>query len=166
VISLTDEEKGVRAKAYAAVATAIASGRLTKHPARCDVCGVAGKIGPGRVCGGRWSIEYHHHDHREALDVVAVCSSCHHRIHSGAIPEPRTGVRRAKPARVRRSALNPREIAARLAAGKDGERWDEPRWRWVAAELVSVDHEIRVEQRARAELLAELAAAGPVERVA
>ena len=93
--------------AHSAVSKAIREGVLAGEPACCTVCGKAGsrrEKTPDMLGTPSWNVVYHHHSYDPAfwLDVVAVCRSCHNRIHLGQIPEPITGELRTG-ARVKRS---------------------------------------------------------------
>ena len=81
-------------KANAAVSRAIREGRMGLPPA-CEACGV-----PYRIIGtkGFASVVWHHWSYEEAhwLDVIPLCRSCHGKIHTGGMDEPRTGRRYPK----------------------------------------------------------------------
>lgn len=63
-----------------AVAKARKGGTLAA-PAACESCGAA-----ERLVLHHWSYEEAHW-----LDVIPLCRRCHARVHTGALPEPRTG---------------------------------------------------------------------------
>lgn len=55
----------------------------------CEACGVV----PPPCKDGRVGIHFHHwsYDLRYDTDTIPLCVSCHHLVHIGSIPEPRTG---------------------------------------------------------------------------
>jgi hypothetical protein len=125
-----------RSKGRGAVDKAIRHGVLAHRPAACEACGVAGRL--GNV--DRWTIVWHHHAvdpyaPENLLQVTAVCESCHRRIHSGRIPEPRTGRVHARPEP--RCSLLVGQIGTRftfrvVAAGAPRQRCTEARWAWMS----------------------------------
>lgn len=64
------------------------AGRVKAAIVRGDLPHVAGL--PCEACAAP-AHEWHHHDYALAIDVVALCYSCHRRVHGGSLPEPRTG---------------------------------------------------------------------------
>lgn len=62
-----------------AVTVAAAHGELTRAKDQpCESCGETAAI-------------LHHHDYSRPFDVIPLCRTCHGGVHSGKIPEPRTG---------------------------------------------------------------------------
>lgn len=76
------------AAAHAAVAQAVKAGRMPE-PDHCEACGVEGLD----RCPERRSYVWHHFsvDPAHWLHVIALCRTCHGKVHNGSIPEPRTG---------------------------------------------------------------------------
>lgn len=74
--------RDAKAAAHAAVARAVAAGRLTPiREMRCRICG--------------WNAAVYHHwsyaDERQ-LDVVPLCDRCHTQVHAGRIADPTSGM--------------------------------------------------------------------------
>jgi hypothetical protein len=67
------------------VKAALDDGRISSTEP-CEVCGAT-----QRVEGGRPFVIRHHWDYTLPLDTIPLCLECHQRVHTGAIPEPRTG---------------------------------------------------------------------------
>lgn len=112
--------------AHAAVAAAIRQGLLS-HPASCEACGVAREAIPKRRRTSQ--LVWHHHSYAPEhwTDVIALCHGCHKAVHTGRIPEPRTGhlrndyawteARRSRAAlRAARKRFDELRAAVRLAA--------------------------------------------------
>ena len=83
------------AHAHCAVTAALARGDLPP-PTVCEACGESPQPRQraprfGIVTRLTSQMVYHHHDYLLPLDVIALCRSCHQRVHIGQIPEPRTG---------------------------------------------------------------------------
>lgn len=57
--------------------------------------------GPCESCGQEKRCEYHHPYYSRPAWVIRLCRSCHHKVHSGKLPEPVTG-RRLQPVKKRR----------------------------------------------------------------
>lgn len=77
--------------AISAVARAVKEGHLV-HPSSCEACGSHFQ-GVHERSGRPSDIVLHHHSYaaEHQLDVIPLCRPCHQQVHSGAIPEPRTG---------------------------------------------------------------------------
>jgi DNA-binding XRE family transcriptional regulator len=108
----------------AVVAIAKKEGRWPP-PHRCEACNTT----KGRIV-------WHHHDYAHPVDVIALCRSCHSKVHAGSISEPRTGrtyprlpPSRRKPA-IRR-ARTPRPTS-QIKAWRDGCGLKQ---KWVAEQL-------------------------------
>ena len=87
-MSPAEEIAQFKSRARAKVSKAIAEGLLAR-PAACEACGKAQwDVGTHRPKPG---VIYHHHDYNQPLSVISLCLSCHQRVHSGKLPEPRTG---------------------------------------------------------------------------
>ena len=84
-----------RTRAQSAVSAAVASGKLPS-PSACEACGVAAEDRSAPGGKSRSTIYYHHpqasYQPDKWLDVIPLCGSCHRKVHSGAIVEPRTGL--------------------------------------------------------------------------
>lgn len=59
-------------RAHTAVGNALRDGRLKKEPCA--------------LCGAQERVQGHHKDYSKPLDVVWLCTQCHHRVHA-AFPE-------------------------------------------------------------------------------
>lgn len=116
----------MQTSAMGKVAHAIKIGRLPK-PVECEICECTRNV------------MYHHASYLEehALDVVALCRSCHSNVHNGKIPDPgllilgqnrlvqgdrrragrrpRPGARMAATLRIRVSAAEQADLEARAA---------------------------------------------------
>ena len=114
-------ERGLMLAAHAAVSLAIVEGRL-QSPTTCEACNRP----------DRRSYVLHHHDYTLPLDVIPLCGSCHQRVHSGKVVEPRTG-RRYTPAK-RGQNRSPETqadcdvdmVRQAIMAGQSGARWVRP----------------------------------------
>lgn len=55
----------------------------------CEACGATA----GRTADGRTTLHQHHWSYlpKHSKNTIPLCASCHHKVHGGSIPEPRTG---------------------------------------------------------------------------
>lgn len=81
----TPHRHGVMSRAQRAAQRALRKGQLPPL-AECEACGLS-----GATTGLKRPIVGHHPDYSQPLWVIPLCHSCHRRVHSGRIPEPRTG---------------------------------------------------------------------------
>lgn len=113
--------------AHNAVSKAICDGVLAR-PTECTICHSDGWVtrpaNQYRQAYQTFTLRYHHWSYlpEHQLDVVPVCGLCHRRVHTGHLPEPKTGLIRAKdPGPWHRfnqwAAENP-EAALELRAGR------------------------------------------------
>jgi len=66
-----------------------AAAQTLPAPTACEACGRAQYV----TVNGRPGVVHHHHSYEPAYrrDCIALCLSCHRRVHCGSLAEPRTG---------------------------------------------------------------------------